>query len=184
MAIVERRTNPRAEEWFEYAVNLTFSYEGFLSDHPDDSGGLTKYGITQRDHPGVDIANLTKAQAKEIYYRKYWLGHRIQLLPDKYVAAEVFDTCVNTGTRGVRILQEACNLFGRKISIDGVIGTKETGPAVSAIVARYRIHFLYCLNGLQFEFYHSLYLAKPEKYGSFFKGWMKRLDVPAEARGA
>lgn len=36
-----------------------------------DSGGLTKYGISQNANPGVDIANLTEAQAREIYRSKY-----------------------------------------------------------------------------------------------------------------
>lgn len=36
-----------------------------------DTGGLTKYGISTKGNPGVDVANLTEAQATEIYRRKY-----------------------------------------------------------------------------------------------------------------
>lgn len=39
-----------------------------------DSGGLTKYGISAKGNPGVDIANLTEAQALAIYRRKYLGG--------------------------------------------------------------------------------------------------------------
>lgn len=43
-----------------------------LVDDPRDPGRLTKYGISQRAHPKVDIRNLTLEQAKEIYYSEYW----------------------------------------------------------------------------------------------------------------
>lgn len=36
-----------------------------------DTGGLTKYGISSKANPGVDVRNLTEAQAREIYRRSY-----------------------------------------------------------------------------------------------------------------
>lgn len=37
-----------------------------------DGGGLTKWGITKRNNPDVDVANLTEAQAKGIAKSRYW----------------------------------------------------------------------------------------------------------------
>ena len=37
-----------------------------------DTGGLTKYGISQKANPEVDIANLTVEGARAIYKKKYW----------------------------------------------------------------------------------------------------------------
>ena len=46
--------------------------EGGYIHHPQDPGGETKYGITKRSHPYLDIPSLTKEQALEIYLRDYW----------------------------------------------------------------------------------------------------------------
>jgi len=45
--------------------------EGGLVNNPDDPGGLTKYGISQRAYPNLDIANLSVADAMAIYDRDY-----------------------------------------------------------------------------------------------------------------
>ena len=39
---------------------------GGYTDDPDDPGGPTKWGICHRDHPAVDIANLTLEDAVRI----------------------------------------------------------------------------------------------------------------------
>jgi lysozyme family protein len=46
--------------------------EGGWSDDPTDAGGATKYGISSRAHPTVDLATLTREQAREIAKRDYW----------------------------------------------------------------------------------------------------------------
>ena len=37
-----------------------------------DSGGLTKYGVSQKGNPNVDIKHLTRDGAIDIYKKKYW----------------------------------------------------------------------------------------------------------------
>lgn len=59
-----------------------------------DAGGLTKYGISQRWHPEVDIANLTRAQAIEIYRNEYWANSGAALMPWP-IDLIVFDCRVN-----------------------------------------------------------------------------------------
>lgn len=58
--------------WFERAVQIVLEKEGVLSDDARDPGGLTKYGITKREYPDLDIANITVADAVAIYRRDYW----------------------------------------------------------------------------------------------------------------
>src|SRR5690606_15039047 len=41
---------------------------------PDGTFVGTRWGISALSHPTVDIVNLTKAQALEIYRRDYWLA--------------------------------------------------------------------------------------------------------------
>lgn len=58
---------------FGRAFELTVGLEGGYSDDPNDPGRETKYGISKRYNPEVDVKNLTLDQAKEIYLKKYWL---------------------------------------------------------------------------------------------------------------
>ena len=62
----------------------------------DDPGGTTNYGISQRAYPNLDIKNLTLDQAKEIYYRDYWL--RASCNTYEYpLCVILMDTVVNNG---------------------------------------------------------------------------------------
>ena len=54
------------KDWFETAYNFTASHEGKISKNENDPGGITKYGISKRAYPHLDIENLTPEQAKEI----------------------------------------------------------------------------------------------------------------------
>lgn len=69
---------------------------GGYSNHPLDMGGETKYGISKKAYPNVDIKNLTKPDAISIYHRDYWLLSGADTLPFS-LAACVFDTAVNMG---------------------------------------------------------------------------------------
>ena len=54
------------------AINHTLELEGGYVNDPNDSGGQTKYGISKKAYPDLDIPNLTIAQAMEIYRKDYW----------------------------------------------------------------------------------------------------------------
>jgi len=58
--------------FFEAAFTLVVGIEAGLVSDPADPGGLTKYGISKRAYPDLDIANLTLEDAKAIYQRDYW----------------------------------------------------------------------------------------------------------------
>lgn len=47
--------------------------EGGLSEDRNDLGGVTKFGISQRAYPEMNIPKLILATAKQLYYRDYWL---------------------------------------------------------------------------------------------------------------
>lgn len=61
-----------------------------------DSGGVTKYGVAQKFHPNVDVANLTQDGAEEIHHKEYWLAVGADHLPwDMALCA--YDCAVNQG---------------------------------------------------------------------------------------
>ena len=57
---------------FETVVHMVLEHEGGYVNHPSDPGGETKYGISKRAYPDVDIAELTKDDAADLYKRDYW----------------------------------------------------------------------------------------------------------------
>jgi hypothetical protein len=77
---------------------------GGYTDHPLDPGGETKWGISKRANPDVDIKNLTKAGAIDIYKQKYWKEDWDKLpFP---LAACCMDTSVNMGpVRAQKLLE-------------------------------------------------------------------------------
>lgn len=99
---------------FDRAVAFVLRQEGGEVDDPFDPGGHTKYGISKRAHPEIDIASLTEERAKEIYRTDYWHVAHCDAMPWP-VALGVLDMAVNAGVRvALRCLQRA-------------IGTKDDG---------------------------------------------------------
>ena len=109
--------------------------EGGYSNHPDDRGGETNWGITiavARKH-GYDGAmrSMPKSEAHAIYKRIYWLKPKLDQIYEiaPRIAAEMFDTGVNMGTAtAISFLQRALNALNRQerdyqdLSVDRNIG--------------------------------------------------------------
>lgn len=106
------------------AFELVIEAEGGYVNDPRDPGGETKFGISRRAYPTLDIKGLTREQAKEIYERDYWLAAKCQLLPWP-LSAVVFDCAVNQGVgTAITLLQKALGL-----TQDGVVGPKTLAAA-------------------------------------------------------
>ena len=84
------------KEIFNEAVEFVLRWEGGYTNDPNDPGGETKYGISKRAYPDIDIKNLTLDEAKDIYYHDYWLKADCDhyFFPANYL---MFDTAVNMG---------------------------------------------------------------------------------------
>jgi lysozyme family protein len=163
---------------YDKAFEEIIGIEGGLSNHPSDKGGLTKYGISQKAFPKLDIRNLTLEGAKKIYCDNYWKTANMNLdLFDEKTAIELFDIAVNMGVGTAAIkLQEALNLMNRNqkdfpdLKIDGDAGTNTMNA-----YAKVRKEILFkVLNGLQFMRYVSIVERNPVQE-EFFNGWMKRV---------
>tara|TARA_B100002049_G_scaffold235412_2_gene219744 strand:- start:763 stop:1356 length:594 start_codon:yes stop_codon:yes gene_type:complete len=70
--------------------------DGGLNDIASDRGGLTKYGISQRAYPNLDIQNLTLAHAVRLYHRDYWRAMLCEQCPAN-VAFMLLDGAVQHG---------------------------------------------------------------------------------------
>ena len=84
------------EHKFNKAMEFTSKWEGGLVNDKYDKGGQTKYGISKRWYPDLDIENLTRKQAKQIYRTEYFDKTGASELPLP-LAMQVFDYAVNSG---------------------------------------------------------------------------------------
>lgn len=86
--------------------------DGGYTNDPTDPGGETKWGISKRAHPTLDIKNLTAEQALDIYAKEYWNVCGCDSIPFPLCVA-VFDTAVNCGqSRAVKWAREAGDSVG------------------------------------------------------------------------
>lgn len=120
---------------FAVLIAGVISVEGDYVNDPNDPGGPTNKGVTERSarengYTG-DMRNLTDDQAADIYARKYILkpGYGPIVEADFYLAEEILDTGVNAGpARASRWFQESLNHLNRRgvdypdIVEDGLIG--------------------------------------------------------------
>lgn len=147
--------------------------EGGLSLDPEDSGNWTegakgkgelrgsKYGISAKQYPMLDIASLSVTQVREIYARDYWLAACCDRLPAR-LALVHFDSAVNVGVqRAAKLLQRALG-----VEEDGVIGPK------TIAAARVKEQNDSCADLLAER---AMFYAAAKQYARYGKGWMRRV---------
>lgn len=134
-----------------------------------DDGGLTKYGIDKRSHPGVDIEGLTLATAREIYYREWEETHCAELAwPLNQVH---FDGCVNVGVgQQTKFIQRAAGVVA-----DGVWGPRTKRAVIEAVNDIGPVALARHICDQKEGFYRRLAFDKPEKE-RFLEGWLNRLN--------
>ncbi len=89
---------PNFELAWKFLCKCEFSNreDGGYTNDPDDPGGETRWGVSKRAYPDIDIKSLTKEEAKVIYMNDYWDKMGCSLL-EKPLAIAAFDTAVNCG---------------------------------------------------------------------------------------
>jgi lysozyme family protein len=150
---------------FEDIIEKVIADEGGYVNDPDDAGGETKWGISKRSFPDINIKELTRKEAISIYERFYWIPSKAEKLPSD-IRAVYFEMVVNMGQpSAVRILQRACNGAGAKIGVDGRIGAMTVGASQKVSTER--------LVSYQVLFYAQLVTRKPDQE-KFWFGWFMR----------
>lgn len=146
---------------FDTAFATLIGHEGGYVNDKRDPGGETKFGISKRAYPDVDIASLTVDQAKAIYKRDYWDRARCSELPPT-VAFQVFDTAVNSGIgQSIRFLQRAV----------GVADDGNVGPLTMNAVRRLDAEVVAArFNGHRLDF-----MTRLSTWDVFGKGWARRV---------
>ena len=109
--------------------------EGGFVDHPDDRGGVTNWGITERVARAFGyhgrMQDMPRSVAKQIYLERYWVQPGFDRVNEfaPSIAEELLDTGVNMGQGvAVRFLQRALNVLNQQgksypdVTVDGQLG--------------------------------------------------------------
>ena len=90
------------------------------TNDPDDKGGRTKYGISEKSNPEAWADDqVTKDEAQEIYARKYITGPGFDKVVDYHLRAQLVDFGVTSGPMiAIMKLQEVLGAGG----VDGILG--------------------------------------------------------------
>jgi lysozyme family protein len=161
---------------FEASLPFVLRWEGGFVDHPNDPGGRTNKGVTQRVYdawrkrqglPVRDVKRLDDTELHRIYESSYWIPPHCDRLARQLDLVH-FDTAVNMGPgRAVRFLQKAAGC-----GVDGDFGS-QTEKAVQAcrpgdLIASY------CATR---EAYYRELVRRNASLGVFLKGWLNRLNA-------
>jgi len=169
-------------------INNIIKIEGGFVDDPDDSGGATNFGITEKvareNYYTGSMRDMPMEIARKIYEDRYWEPLQlstIELLSSK-VAEEIVDTGVNMGIiRAAKFLQRSLTVLNNKekfypdLVVDGQLGPqtiRALGDYLAYRGSEGELVLVKMLNCLQGAFYVEL-AERREKDESFIFGWLK-----------
>lgn len=151
-------------ERFKAVFRDVIGIEGGYVNSPNDPGGETKFGISKRSYPNLDIKNLTLAQAYEIYWTDFWCVAGCDRITEVGLDRFVFDFAVNSGVGTVvRKLQAAVGTLA-----DGKFGPN-TLRALLNSDANHVVRVLFVERAIIFA------SAQPNVFQENCHGWYARL---------
>lgn len=158
---------------FRKFIDRLLSHEGgYTADRRDPgnwTGGRvgvgqlkgTKFGIAANTYPQLDIKNLTRDQAVEIYRRDFWGAAKCDRLPPA-VGFQLLDGAVNSGIpQATRWLQRAVG-----VADDGILGP----VTLAAIRAADPNDLVLLFNAQRIEF-----MTRLSTWAVHGAGWMRRI---------
>lgn len=160
---------------FLACLQFTLRWEGGLTDHPRDRGGLTNQGVIDRVYrswrrsqrlPERSVREMTEQERNTIYRVRYWDEVRGDEMP---VAVDlvVFDAGVNSGPgRSRRWLQEALG-----VAVDGIIGPRTMG----ALAETNAFEVAERMIRIRRRFLQAIVERRPDQ-SVFLRGWTNRVS--------
>ena len=164
---------------FAPALVKTLIHEGGFVDNPNDHGGRTNKGITQRVYdicrarktlPPQDVLHISDSEVSDIYHEFYWKPCHAQEIIAQPVGEKLFDLYVNCRpTAAIKILQQACMDSGHPIMADGVMG-----PVTIAAANACNPHDLLDAMRHRAQNHYLAIVQHDPTQSVFLKGWLAR----------
>lgn len=187
---------------FDTAVKYVLYWEGGLTNDPDDSGGLTNFGVIlpilkelgleddfdkDGDVDAADLRIMTEAQAKNVYAKQWWNRYKFDELEDvasDMLTIKIFDTFVNMGPQqATRILQRALNATNNAVAflypnrarllVDGGLGPVTRQMVESCTQLAFGNSILSAFSCEQAAIYRQIAAKRPSQ-AKFMGGWLRR----------
>jgi len=170
---------------YNKAIQIILKNEGGYQKHPNDKGNYNSKGILVGTNHGIsaktlekwqsypvtenDMRHLSLIEAKEIYYKYYWLPIQGNAILDQDNAELVFDHAVNAGVGGSsKLVQKTLNQLGGHLSVDGSIGNK----TINKLNSVNQLAFFDAYKNARIHFYKSI---SNGSNSVFANGWVKRV---------
>lgn len=168
---------------FDDIIGPLLKREGGYVNHPNDRGGATNMGITQRTYddfrrkhklPERNVKDMPHDEAVQVYFEFYWLPSNAPALPEA-VREVHFDAAVNHGVgRANKLLQASAG-----VTQDGAIG-----PAtLSAVFAADPALLFYGYLVARYRFYGEI-VRRDKSQLAFIGGWLARMNEFKQPQGA
>lgn len=162
----------------EEIIKKTLVHEGGWSDHPNDRGGKTNWGITLKTLQSfvpsateVTLRTFTKEQAIDFYKQHYFYGMGVDKYPQG-IWDIMFDMNVNHGLRNsTRILQRAIERLGGSVTVDGIPGPRTQASSASFDIPKLRNALIEARS----TFFKAIVANNPSQQ-VFLKGWLRRAE--------
>lgn len=177
------KNNIENRGFFDEAFAAVLKIEKGYVNNKFDNGGETKFGISKKTYPELDIPNLTLEEAKNIYFYDFFNCDLLKLsnIPDKEIVIELFDTSVNMGQDDAGLfLQTALNHINRNqriykdLPMTGYIGSMTLAALEIVLKRGEKQKLLKALNGEQYRKYVKIIEKNPEQEMNFV-GWLERV---------
>ncbi len=158
----------------EKTIKRTLEIEGGFKKEATDRGDYTpsgdfkgtKYGISARAYPDLDIENITQAEAIDIYTRDYWDKVILPCYPIE-IQPMLFDMSINHGVkRANELLQRSIN-----VEADGIVG-----PVTLKEI--YKSNLLDLCN--ERNLFFAEIVAARASQSVYIKGWVSRTKKMAK----
>ena len=151
---------------FEKCIEVVLRNEGGYVNDPSDPGGETNFGITKAEYPDIDIKNLKKDQAVNIYKMDFWDKMNLEGIEDELLVLQVFDMGVNAGIRtSIKMIQRLAGAYP-----DGICG-----PITKNLINASNQNLVELFKTERKKYYSAL-VRKNLKLNRFLQGWFNRVD--------
>lgn len=167
---------------FSRALDMVLQHEGGYVDHPNDPGGATNKGVTQKVYnayrtkkgqPKRSVKEIADDELQDLYFNGYWRPAMCGEMPNEALATFMLDAAVNHGpSQAIKLLQQAAQVPDK--DCDGCWGPNTRGRVmIAASNAQALIEA--CLLARE-RFYRRIVQLNP-KLAAFLRGWMNRLTA-------
>lgn len=176
---------------FDISYRLLIPREGGYANVAGDKGGETYQGVARNFWPAwrgwaiIDAIKATrlilhgefindyglKLAVKDFYRVNFWNRMMGNSIKNQQIADILFDSHVLMGGNGIKIAQRVLRALGFAVDVDGVVGTKQTLPALNNVDAE----TFYQRFKEARAAYHKEVVHKNPSQAKFLAGWLNRV---------